>query len=238
MLIAAFDFETTGLDRNQDRVTEVGAILYTTTFKRVVMAESFFVDNECPISKIITEKTKINKPMIDKFGLTPADGLARLQNYFDMSEAILGKNIIDFDLPFYHNWCLQEKEEPIERLAIDLETDLIDVESKHLGYMAADDGFLNPFPHAALADSWTALRLFERNAEKYGLDKIVERAKSPRVYLKALVSFETNYLAKERKYRWHPERKVWYRIFKGPEVDIEANEAPFDVERIEPISTH
>lgn len=238
MLIASFDFETTGLDRNQDRVTEVGAILYTTTFKRVVMAESFFVDNEVPVPKIITEKTKINKPMIDKFGLTPLDGLSRLQNYFDMAEAILGKNILEFDIPFYENWCLRDKEEPIKKLYIDLETDLIDTESKALSYMAADAGFLNPFPHAALADAWTSLRLFELNMDKYGLEKVIARAKESRVCLQARVSFETNYQAKERKYKWNSDRKVWYKICKESDVEIEGKEAPFDVARIEMIPTH
>lgn len=238
MLIASFDFETTGLDRNQDRVTEVGVLLYTTSYKRVVMAESFFVDNEMPIPKLVTEKTKITDGMIKKFGLTSADGLSRLQNYFDMSEAILGKNIMEFDVPFYDRWCIQEKEEPIRRQYIDLETDLIDTEPKHLGYMAADAGFLNPFPHAALADAWTALRLFEQNTDKYGLEKVIERAKEPRVCLQAHVTFDTNYQAKERKYRWQPDRKVWYKICKESDVAIEANEAPFNVARIEMIPTH
>ena len=120
MLIAFFDFETTGTDVSQDRVTEVGALLYTTTHKRVVMAEQVLVDSGQPISPKIKELTKINKPMCDKFGLIPADALARLQNYFDMAEAIGGNNIVEFDLPLYRNWCLQEKEEPIERLAIDI----------------------------------------------------------------------------------------------------------------------
>jgi DNA polymerase III alpha subunit (gram-positive type) len=236
MLIAFFDFETTGLDSNQDHITEVGALLYTTGLKRVVMAEQFLIDNEVPIPKIITELTRVSKPMTDKFGLTSADGLSRLQNYFDQADAIAGKNIINFDIPFYKTWCLREKTEPIEKLAIDLETDLVGTETKHLGYMAADAGFLNPFPHAALPDAWTALRLFELNVKEYTLDKIVERAKSPRVFLQAMVTFDTNYQAKERKYRWSSDRKVWYKVCKELDVELEGKEAPFDIRRIEPIS--
>lgn len=234
MLIAFFDFETDGLDREQNRITEAAAILYTTTFKRVVMAESFLVDNEVEIPKIITDLTKINKPMIQKFGLTSEDALARLNNYFDMADAVAGANIIEFDLPFYKNWCLREGEEPIEKLAIDIKTDLPGVESKHLGYMAADAGFLNPFPHAALPDAWTVLRL----VEMHDIEKVVERAKSPRVYLKAHVSFDTNYLAKERKYGWNPERKVWYKVVKELDVEAEGKNAAFDISRIEPIPFH
>jgi DNA polymerase III alpha subunit (gram-positive type) len=236
MLIAAFDFETTGLDLNQDRITEVGVLLYTTTLKRVVMAESFLVDNEVPISKIITDLTKINKPMVDKFGLTSPDALARLQNYFDMAEVVAGANIVDFDLPLYRNWCIREKAEIIEKLVIDIKTDLPNTDAKHLGYMAADDGFLNPFPHAALPDAWTVLRLIENKIEKCGLDAILERARSPRVCLQAMVTFDTNRLAKERKYSWSSERKVWYKIFKEIDVDQEVKDCAFDVRRIEPVS--
>lgn len=229
MLIAFFDFETEGTDVSQHRVTEVGALLYTTTFKRVVMAEQVLVEVERPIVPKVTELTKINKPMCDKFGLVSAHALARLQNYFDMAEAVAGNNIVEFDLPLYRNWCLQEKEEPIEKLAIDVKTDLPGTEYKKLQYMAADAGFLNPFPHAALPDAWTSLRLFEG----HNLEKVLERARSPRVCLKAHVSFDTNYLAKERKYGWSPERKVWYKIVKELDVETEGKEAPFDVSRIE-----
>jgi len=234
MLIAFFDFETDGLDHSQSRITEVGAILYTTTFKRVVMAESFLVDNEVEIPKIITDLTKINKPMIAKFGLLPSDALSRLQNYFDMADAVAGANIVEFDLPFYKNWCIRENQEPIEKLAIDIKTDLPNTESKHLGYMAADAGFLNPFPHAALPDAWTVLRL----VEMHDIEKVVERAKSPRVYLKAHVTFDTNYLAKERKYKWNPERKVWYKVVKELDLEQESKDCSFDVSRIEPIPFH
>jgi DNA polymerase III alpha subunit (gram-positive type) len=235
MLIAFFDFETTGLDLNQDRPTEYGALLYTTSFNRVVMAEQFLVESDIPVTPKITELTKINKPMIGKFGLESADALSRLQNYFDMADSIAGKNIFRFDMPMYRNWCLREKEEPVEKLLIDIETDLPGVECKHLGYMAADAGFLNPFPHAALPDAWTSLRLFQESVEKVGLDKIVERAKSPRVYLKAHVSFDKNRLAKDRKYSWHSDRKVWYKIVKEMDVELEGKEAPFDISRIEPV---
>jgi DNA polymerase III alpha subunit (gram-positive type) len=236
MLIAVFDFETTGLDRNQDHVIEVGALLYTTGHKRVVMAEDFLVDQEVPVPKEASNVNKINNPMIDKFGLTSPDGLSRLQNYFDMAEVVVGKNIIDFDLPFYRNWCLREKAEPIERPTIDIETDLIGVENKKLCYMAADDGFLNPFPHAALPDSWTTLRLLENNIEKHGLEKIMQRAASPRVYLQAMVTFDTNYQAKQRKYQWNSDRKVWFKTVKESDVELEAKDAPFDIKRIEPVA--
>jgi DNA polymerase III alpha subunit (gram-positive type) len=238
MLIASFDFETTGLDHLQDRVTEVGVMLYSTTRKRVLMAENFLVDNEITITKEISDITGITVGMITKFGLSSPDALARLQNYFDMAEAIAGKNIVEFDIPFYANWCLREKEEPIERQLIDIETDIPGLESKTLAYQCTDAGFLNPFPHQALADCMSVLRLIEIYSDRVGLDKIIERAKSPRLTIKAFVDYDSNYLAKKRKYKWHPERKVWYKNIKEMDLETEGKEAPFDIARIEPISSH
>lgn len=232
MLIAALDFETTGTDTNQDHIIEVGAVLYTTGRNHPLMTDGYLVDHEIDIPKKITEITGISRGMIDKFGLESAHALDRLQNILDMAEAIVGMNITDFDLPIYRNWCLREKVEPIERLVIDTMTDLPGVEPKHLGYMAADAGFLNPFPHQAVADCQTVLKLIGM----HDFDKVVERAKSPRVYLQALVTFDTNYLAKERKYRWNPDRKVWHKVVKELDVEREAKEAPFDIKRIEPVA--
>lgn len=232
MLIAALDFESTGLDVNKDSIIEVGAILYSTTRKHPMMTDGYFVDHEIDIPKKITEITGISRGMIDKFGLESAHALDRLQNILDMAEAIVGQNIVDFDMPLYRNWCLREKVEPIERLMIDTKTDLPGVEAKHLGYMAADAGFLNPFPHQAVSDCQTVLKL----VGMHDIEKVVERAKSPRVYLQALVTFDTNYLAKERKYVWNGDRKVWYKVVKELDVANEAKECQFDVKRIEPIA--
>src|SRR5690349_6482431 len=108
MLLAVFDFETTSLNPSEAKVVEAGVILYTTTYKRILMAESFLLDHEQPISKETTEVTKIRTNMTDKFGLVPKDALSRLQNYFDMADMICGKNIIDYDIPIYKNWCASE----------------------------------------------------------------------------------------------------------------------------------
>lgn len=236
MLLASFDFETTSLDTDQARVIEVGVLLYTTTFKRVVMAESFIIDNEEKISSESVEITKITTPMASKFGLVPGDGLSRLQNYFDMAEMVCGKNIIDYDIPVYKNWCIREKQEPIEKPIIDIETDLPGVPKNKLSYMAADAGFLNPFPHAALADAWTTLRLIELQPS---FDAIVERSKSPRVYVEALVDFDNNHLAKDRKFMWAPAPvKKWFKILKEMDLEEEAKACPFDLKRIQPLVRH
>lgn len=234
MLLLSLDFETSGLDRNSDRVIEVGAVLYSTAQDRSLMTQGFLVDNEIPVSAEITELTSIKKGMIDKFGVSSKTGLSMLLNMIDLSEAIVGQGIARFDLFFLKNWALREKEEVPARLVIDTETDLPGVQSKKLSYMAADAGFLNPFPHQAVADCMTVLRLIS----DFNIDDVVVRAKSPIVTLGANVSFDNNQQAKKRGYRWEPGRKVWYKVMKELDVEREAKEAPFDVSRIEPIDMY
>lgn len=234
MLLLSLDFETTGLDRNSDRIIEVGAVLYSTTQGQQLMTQGYLVDHEVPISEEITKITGIKKGMIDRFGLSSKTGLTMLLNMVDMCEAIIGQNIVDFDMPFLENWVLREKEILSPRLVIDTKTDLPGAESKHLGYMAADHGFLNPFPHRAVSDCMTVLKL----ASFYDIEKVVERAKSPRIYLAAEVTFENNYLAKKRQYKWHPDLKMWWKVVKELDLETEIKEAPFTVHRIAPVPFH
>lgn len=234
MLLAVFDFETnadTGenaLDVTKALPYEVGVILYTTSFKRIVMMENFLVDHELKIAPEATELTRVNTKMVEKFGRLPGDGLSILQNYFDMADVIAGKNIVNYDYPIYQQWCKRAGEEVIVKPIIDIETDIPGVESKKLAYMAADAGFLNPFSHGALADAWTSLRLIEH----YGFEQILERSKSPRAYVKAHVSFDTNYLAKEQHFKWEPVSKVWFKMIKEEDIDKLVKACSFDISRI------
>lgn len=241
MLILSLDFETSGLDRNSDRILEVGAVLYSTTLQQMLSADAYLVDNEVPITKEITDITGIRKSMVDKFGINSKTALPRLLTLVDQCEAIAGQNILDFDMPFLENWVQREKETLPPRLVIDTKTDLPGVEAKHLGYMAADEGFVNPFPHRALADCLTVIKLISLHDGKRKpttFDDIVIRAKSPRLTIAANVSFENNDLAKKRGYKWHPDRRVWHKIVKEMDLELEAKQAPFDICRIEPIPFH
>lgn len=233
MLLLSLDFETSGLAPDADKVLEVGAVLYSTAQDQQLMTQGYLVDHEIPVPPEITKLTGIRKGMIDKFGLSSKTALTTLLNMIEMCEAIVGQNVLDFDMKFLASWAKAEGETVPERLVIDTKTDLPGVVSKHLGYMAADAGFLNPFPHRAVSDCMTVLRL----VSMHNIDDIVVRAKSPRVTLAADVSFDNNHLAKERGYYWGPSRgfeeKVWFKLIKELELEKEAKEAPFNISKVE-----
>jgi DNA polymerase-3 subunit epsilon len=234
MLLCSIDFETTGLDFNTDRVTEVGAVLYSTTRNRQLMTKGYLVDNEIPVSAEITDITGISTPMIDKFGLSSRTALDDLLNMIDMSEAVIGQNITDFDWPFLKSWCLREKQDLPDRLVIDTRMDLPGVESKHLGYMCADAGFLNPFPHCAISDALSVIRL----VSDHDIDAVLARANSPRVTLVADVDYDHKHLAKKHKYMWKDERKVWFKNLKELDVNDEVKNVPFNVAKVDWIPFH
>jgi DNA polymerase III epsilon subunit-like protein len=233
MIIASLDFETDSLDAAQGRVTEVGCVLYSTGAGRILSTDGYLINNEIPISAEITKITGIHKNMIDLVGMGPKAGLQRLLNLIDIADTIVGQNVIDFDLHFLENWCTREKEDfPKDRLVIDTYTDLPGVEGKHLGYQAADHGFLNLFPHGAVTDCLTVVKLISM----HNFEEILVRAQSPRVTIQALVNYDNNALAKARKYRWDPASKVWYKVVKEMDLDQEAKDAPFDIKRIASIA--
>ena len=115
-----------------------------------------------------------------------------------------------------------------EKLYIDTRTDLPGVESKTLSYLAADHGFLNMFPHSALADVQTCIKI----VSMYDIDQVVARAKEPTVILKAHVGFENNSLAKKRKFGWYNDNagtKFWWKAVKQSDVQAETAHNEFDV---------
>lgn len=241
MIILSLDFETTGLDRNADRVTEVGAVLYSTNHQQTLMSKAYLVDNEVSITKEITALTGISKNMIDKFGLHSKTALADLLYMVSECEAIVGQNILDFDMPFLENWCSRESETLPPRLVIDTKLDLPGVESKHLGYMAADEGFVNPFPHRALSDCLTVLKLISLHDGKRKpttFEDILARARSSRLTIAANVTKANNDQARKRGFRWSPERTVWHKTIREIDLDRIVKEAPFDICKIEPIPFH
>jgi len=231
MILLSLDFETTGLDPAKEEVTEVGAVLWSTVTGRAMETASYFVKVSRPISEEITKLTGISQIMLDKFGYESQDAFDKLQDMIQQADAYVGQNVIRFDKRFYEEWAKRLGATPIEKLWIDTRTDLPGVESKSLSYMACDAGFINPFPHNAVSDCLTVLRL----VSMHKIEDVVVRAKSPVVILKADVNFESNALAKKRKYAWYAPAKMWWRAVKEMDLSDEVAQAPFNVSIVKDI---
>lgn len=225
MILISFDLETTGLDCSIDQPIEVGTILWSTGQNKILESSGYLVRTAVPISQEITRITGITKAAVDKFGFDSTEALDNLLASIELADAIVGQNVVRFDKLMLENWCAREGRKMPIKLWIDTRTDLPGVESKSLSYMAADHGFLNLFPHSALTDCLTVIKLISM----YDIDKIVERARSPVSILIGRQDRSDNSLAKKRKFAWHPDQKIWWKVVKQMDVDAEAAACPFPV---------
>ena len=230
MLVVSLDFETTGLDKVNDRITEVGMVLYSTKINRAIENSSYLVDAGLPVPARVTEITGISTGLIKKMGRPEKDAIEDVAFLMEQADAIIGQNVIQFDKQFLDNAAKRLGVTIPVKPWLDTRTDLpLSVETKSLIYMAADHNFLNPFPHNAIADGLTVLKL----AALYDFDKMLARSKEPNVVLQSMQTFEQNEVAKKLKFGFKANLgKGWYRVVKAGDVDTllkQAQEAGFNL---------
>lgn len=231
--ILGIDFETTGLDLKEDRITEVGMVLWDIPSRTPVQISGFLVKTPKPITEEITKLTGITRELLDAFGKSEDQAFRAIENAFFPADYIMAHNGGDFDKPLLENWASRRVEEAKTAISlpaktwIDSKTDLPAAaykKSAALTYMAADHGFVYD-GHRAVNDVLAMLKILSF----YDVETVIERAKQPTIHVQALVSFDTNKLAKDRGYHWKPETKQWIKPVKANEVEQEQKEAGFKI---------
>lgn len=233
MKILGIDFETQGLDPQIDEVTEVGLVLFDTDEKQPVRVSGFLVANERGVTSEITKLTGITNAMLDSYGFTSTAALMAILSMAKSADYFCAHNGIDFDKKFLEMWCTREKLPMPQQLWLDTKTDLPKEaygKSASMYYMAADHGFLYD-AHRAVSDVLAMFKILDR----YDISAIIERAKTPNVHVRAVVSYDDRLLAKERGYHWKPELKLWIKPLKASEVMAEKEAAPFPVVQMETV---
>jgi DNA polymerase III epsilon subunit-like protein len=225
MIVLALDFETTGLNVVEDRVLEVGAILWSSGQQKCLESTGFLVQSDVPITSEITTITGITQAAADRFGYESKDALDNVLDLVAQADAIAGHNVIRFDKRVQEEWAKRHQVTIPDKLWIDTTTDLPGAKFGTLSHVAADHGFLNLFPHSALADCQTVVKLLQM----YDIDEVVTRAKSPTLVIRSHQDRANNQDAKKLKFRWEPERKVWWRTIKEMDLDEFAKQAPFSI---------
>src|SRR4029077_8510330 len=202
-----------GLDKVKDRPIEAAVALWTTKYNRGLDARAFLVQSDgVPVSEEITEITGINQSMVDHFGYTPEEGFDEATYFVERAEAVVTHNGKRFDVPMMDQWGKRVKKLFPEKLVIDTFTDL-PMRGQELITMCAKMGIYYD-PHEAGADVNAMLRLMS----KFPFDVVLLRAKSPTVVVQSLQHRSENAKAKKHKFRWNPERKIWWKAVK--EVDL------------------
>lgn len=230
MIVCGVDFETTGLDPEKDSIIEVGAVLFDWDKKLPLQIHSQLMDrsDEQRDWTMVAKLTGITPEILKKHGVTGVQPMMMLEEMINRSDAIMAHNA-QFDMAFRHQWLRQNGMQ--NKLSIPVLDSMADVpytceeRSRRLGHLAAAHGFLNPFPHRALFDVMTMLKV----ASHYSLDEIIARSKSPTIRIRALVSYDDRQKAKDAGFQWDGPMRVWVKDIK--EIDL-GQEYPFQTIRI------
>jgi len=227
LILLSLDFETTGVDPYNDRIIEVGAVLYSTGQHKSLENFGCLVKTDKIITPEITGITGITQSAVDKFGYESIEALDILQQMVYSADCFIGYNCRRFDKRVYEQWVSLHNYTAAPKPWIDVFMDLpIGVPVGKLSHTAADHGILNLFPHSALADAQTVIAV----ASKYDPNLLLSRAQSPVVIAIAKTSRSENDLVKKAKFRWNPGRKIWWKALKQNDVDAFKRLVPFNVE--------
>lgn len=262
MRVFGLDFETTGLDPKKDRITEVGGVLWSCPKKRVIVAYSGFCHDDtygefAPETLAMMDRISgIELADLLEFGAPLKRHLEWLEEFCAKHkvEAIVAHNGLNFDRPFlYAELDRAGLEAPCLRSLhwIDTRTDLpFDArpDSLKLKHLAGDHGFINPFPHRALFDVMTMMKVFSQ----YDAEKIMANSKTGMAILRAVVPHPKNDggkgkdAAKALGYSWQSVNykeypNFWVKCVRETDVDREKEAAskcpvPFSVGVLERIA--
>lgn len=230
MIVAALDFETTGLDKDNDRVVELGLVLYSTGHRRALDSVGQLVKSEVAVSPKISKLTGIQQSAIDHFGYGEDSAMSTLVEFVNQAEAVVGHNIRAFDWPFAEKWAKRLGVTLPNVNLVDTFEDIPGAEPESLITMCAKAGFLLSDAHSALADAQGSLKL----AMHYGWDSVFERARIPTVAVQSHAPrTNDNRENKEAKFRWNPKFKIWWKAVKETEVEALAAQVPFSISLVD-----
>jgi DNA polymerase III subunit epsilon len=220
MRILGIDFETTGLSPTEDRITEVGAVLYDWETHTPLQMLSRMVNPERPIPEEITKLTGINDAMVAEFGMDERSALLDIQSLAESADYVMAHNGTTFDKLFFDAMAARQRLVITKKTWLDTKTDIRypdHISTRVLKHLACEHGILNPFSHRAVFDVLTMLHV----ASRYPVESIISRAAEPTLFVQALVSFEEKDKAKTRGYLWSAPRKIWWRSFKESDFAAE-----------------
>ena len=154
-----YDLETTGINRVEDRIIEIGAV----KIKDGIMTETFssFVDPQRLIPGKIVELTGITDADVKG---APTIGEAMPDFFkFCFGTVMVGQNSLQFDWPF-----IREKAEPMNIYFENEQLDIMllakrfypDLNKYNLGFLSKQFGVVNEEAHRAVSDAVTTAKIF------------------------------------------------------------------------------
>ncbi len=212
--ILILDTETTGLDNENDDCLEVGSILFNVQSRSVLAQQSFLLPVETnkaeKINNIPAEITRLPQPL--------SEAIKYFESLVRVSDVIVAHNA-EFDM----KWFGLNKLPQIEKRWICSMDDITWPADRQLKTRPSvrDLALAYGVPvwnaHRALTDCIYLAEVFKRCSE---LEKLLIRALEPKVLLRAEISYEDRYLAKNAGFRWNDAIKgAWSRKMSLREME-------------------
>lgn len=235
MILVGIDTETTGPDPEQAFPVEVAVVVKELGNPRPILAESTLLYDpdwgDTPIPSEATAVHGISNDFLRRHARsTPGDYFQHLfRKIMHFPEFVFVAHNAAYDRRVIERVEAKGIGEDVSLARFHWLCTLDDVEHPHgsrkLGHLASDHGFLNPFPHTALADVLATLRILEAQKD---FERILERSKSPAVVVRALCSYAQKDSAKNLRFRWEQldgktYEKCWVKRLK--ECDFERERA-------------
>lgn len=222
-MILGIDLETTGLDTATVDVIEVGAVLWDEVKRVPITMYNALIANRT-VPEEITKITGITQEQIDVFGLDLGLVSEDLVVLLKQAKWIVAHNGKGFDRLIWERVFNALAKKPWIDTSVDVPYPA-QIQTRKLTHLAAEHGFVNPFPHRAATDVLTMLTVLSR----YDFATVEKYAAAPDVEVVARVSFDEKEKAKARGYRWNAEFRRWSKIVKDFQLEAEKAEAGFQV---------
>ena len=210
MLIIGVDTETTGLSPVDDRITEIGAVAWDTLHATPVAFFHRFIKQEKPLPDFIKELTGLTDEVLTHYGVSEKEALDDFVQFVGASDTLMAQNA-----PFDKGMIEHALERcgiltPNPWLWVDSAKDVnypSRIKNRNLVGLAAEHGFLNPFPHRAVTDVLTMLTI----VSKYDWAVTLANATEPKILIWAKTTYAEKDKAKSAGFYWNGERKMWFK---------------------------
>ena len=225
-LIAIVDTETSGLDPEEDRVLEIGIVVWSLTEMAMISARSLLVYTGDPIPEEAERVHKIT-PELAAYGMIRDDAANAYHDEIRDAQAIVEYSGTEFDRGF-----LRAFGAPSVPWIDTYHCDWPEwSSSRSLVSVAIAHGVAVTGAHRALADCLLLARLLRR-VRSFGVDprSLLEHAARPRLTYRALVSYDDRQLAKDHGCRWDAERRWWV----GSCAVVDADALPYMIDMVTP----
>jgi DNA polymerase III alpha subunit (gram-positive type) len=227
MKLCFLDFEATDKDVNTARITQISFSVYDQQTAKELYHYSDLIlpDGDYEINETAQTITGISKEQLSTYGKSLRYALDVFHSNLGNVDYLIAHNLHQYDLPLYRNECKRLELADYELPAlIDTRFDVPwpeHIDTRKLVYLGAEFGVVNPSAHSARHDVDLMAMLFF----KFPFESIVERSKSPMVWIRANVSYDNREKAKARRFMWDGTNKWWVKQLK--QCDIEKQEFDF-----------